>query len=269
MTYATNIIKVWQLVLILFLLKTPLVCYGQKSDFDNEEYRIDLKQMDLKRFKLDYSNLKTTLNYGIHQQNINYKKSRGYARHWNSKDQHLGFIYSSITNKPIQLRPVVLGKIKSENQRFFKVTYMNMDDIVYSLSDEIIAFLISNLDFKDVDHNYKLEKLEDENFKNKIFLHSPHDNLDKVLKIDYNVLSQFVKSESYYSDSNILIPSFLFVKGKKESYLHVDLQLLSDSNLIFRTSSNVLLKEPLNNIAKDDALRKSIVESIFHQINLE
>lgn len=243
--------------------------YAQVSDFNNEEYRIDLKKLDLKKFTLEYSNLKTSLNYGIHQKNTNYKKSRGYARHWNSKNQHLGFINSTITNKSIQVRPLILGEIKSENQRFFKATYSSMDELVISLSDEIIAFLISNLDFKNVEQNYQLEKLEIENFRNKIFLHSPLDHLDKVLKIDYNLLSQSVKPESYNLDSNILIPSFLFVKGKKESYLHVDLQLLSDNVLMFRTSSNFLLKEPLNSVLRDDALRKSIVESIFHQINLE
>ena len=255
---------------IKLLIYTCCFCtYAQVSDFNNEEYRIDLKKLDLKKFTLEYSNLKKTLNYGIHQQNTNYKKSRGYARHWNSKNQHLGFINSTITNKSIQIRPLILGEIKSENQRFFKASYSSMDELVISLSDEIIAFLISNLDFKDVDQNYKLEKLEVENFRNKIFLHSPLDHLDKVLKIDYGLLSKSLNLESYDLDSNILIPSFLLVRSKQETYLHIDLQFLSENKLMFRTSSNFLLKEPLNSVLGDDALRKSIVESIFHQINLE
>ncbi len=44
--YATNIIKVWHLVLILFLLKTPLVCYGQiidkSEDVSHTNYKVKL-----------------------------------------------------------------------------------------------------------------------------------------------------------------------------------------------------------------------------------
>ncbi|MCH8536103.1 MAG: hypothetical protein LAT51_13615 [Flavobacteriaceae bacterium] len=240
--------------------------YAQVSDFNNEEYLFDLEEVNVKDFGYGFSRFKRTLNYGIHLKNVNYK-TRGYTIHWNSKNQHLGFINSSITNMPIQIRPLVLGEIKSENQRFFKATYSSMDELVNSLSDEIIAFLLSNLNFKNVERNYQLEKLEIENFRTKIFLHSPLDHLDKVLKIDYDLLLQLINYESIDFDHNLLVPSFLLVTNELETYLHIDLQLFSQNQLIFRTSSNILLKEDLKNVKYNDLLRKSIVESIFHQVN--
>ena len=242
--------------------------FAQNSDFDNQEYLIDIKSLELEDYDYEISRLKRTLNYGVHVESTNYR-SRGYTIYWNAKDQHLGFINKSLLDEPISIQPVIIGEIKSEKKSFFKAQSTDIEKIVTPIINELIAYLSFNLNFKEVHADYQLKKVDIESLRRNIYLNIPIDHLNKVLKIKYNSLPQFLYIENSRLESNLFIPSFLLVTNKYESYLHVDLQLLKNNSLILRTSTNIFLGSNLNEIEGNDILNKSIVEFIFHQISIE
>lgn len=242
--------------------------FAQNSDFDNQEFLFDVKSLDLRDYDYEMSRLKGTLNYGVHVESINYRK-RGYIIPWNAKDQHLGFINKSLLDEPISIQPVIIGEIKSKKKSFFKAQSTDIEKIVTPIINELIAYLSFNLNFKEVHADYQLKKVDIKNIRENIYLNLPIDHLNKVLKIKYNSLPQFLDIEHSRLESNLFIPSFLLVTNKHESYLHVDLQLLKNNSLILRTSTNIFLDSNLNEIEGNDILNKSIVESLFHQINLK
>lgn len=242
--------------------------FAQNSDFDNQEFLFDVKSLELKDYDYEISRLVRTLNYGVHVESTNYRR-RIYTIYWNAKNQHLGFINKSFLYEPISIQPVIIGEIKSKKNSFFKAQSTDIEKIVTPIVNELIAYLSFNLNFKEVHADYQLKKVDIENIRENIYLNLPIDHLNKVLKIKYNSLPQFLDIEHSKLVSNLFIPSFLLVTNKYESYLHVDLQLLKNNSLILRTSTNIFLGDNLNDIEDNEILCKSIVEFMFHQISVE
>lgn len=257
------------LIIGLFFLYGQL--HAQQFDLYQHSFKYDLESMGLPS---DYNffeiNVKLSIdNNGIFLKNFRSNYYYRLTQVMRSKNPKLGLITNSITSQPATIQSYCIEKKMLGNSIRRHFFTENFDPRIASiLSQKIHSHLIDSIGFKELSEK-EVFVLDETYFKKRIYFENMRRQHALYLPFASALLA---KPKESYDNVHIDLIFGLVENHKEQEYLHIELILNKNRELVFRTAINVFLdwsSLDIDEFANNNFVQNEIVSSLFHEIYTE
>lgn len=202
--------------------------------------------------------------------NYYYRSSHGqFSDVMHSKNPKLGFISDSVKETPTTIQPYYIEKKMLGNS--IRRHYFTDDfdaRITRILTQKTQSHLIDSIGFKDIDAK-EVFVLDESYFKTRIYFQNMRRQNALYLTFASTLLTRPIKT---YGNVNIDLIFGLIENHKGQEYLHIELILNKENQLVFRTAINVFQdwsNIDVDKFSENNFTLNEIVSSLFHEIYSE